>query len=62
MSKFFIVSITFFMTINMFAWGTDTDCEAWLKEYEKSYGVKLADKIECNKSPGRSVIGTIIVC
>ena len=62
MGKFFIVSITFFVTTNMLAFGADLrDCEAWLKQYEKSFDVKLADKIECNKTPGTTIIGTIIV-
>ena len=61
MGKFFTASIIFFVTINKLAFGTDTDCEAWLKQYEKSFDLKLVDKIECTRNPGKTVIGTVIV-
>ena len=53
MGKFYTVSITFFVTINMLAFGEE--CEEWLKRKGKS------DKIKCNKNPGITVIAIIIV-
>ena len=53
MRRFFTVIITFFVTINMLAFGEE--CEEWLKRKEKS------DKIKCNKNPGITVITINIV-
>ena len=56
MGKFYTVSMTFFVTINMLAFGVQCEeCEEWLKRKGKS------DKIKCNKNPGITVI-TIIIC
>ena len=56
MGKFYTVSMTFFVTINMLAFGVQCEeCEEWLKRKGKS------DKIKCNKNPGITVITILIV-
>ena len=56
MGKFYTDSMTFFVTINMLAFGVQCEeCEEWLKRKGKS------DKIKCNMNPGITVIAIIIV-
>ena len=56
MVKFYTVSMTLFVTINMLPFGVQCEeCEEWLKRKEKS------DKIKCNKNTGIMVITINIV-
>ena len=61
MAELYSVSIALFIIINRLAFGFDFDCEEWLLELEDYSGIKIADKMKCNKAPGIMFIGAIIV-
>ena len=61
MGSLYIVIIALFIMINRLAFGSDFDCEEWLLELDSSFGIKIADKMKCNETPGITLIRAIIV-
>ena len=55
------VSIALFIMTNRSAFGSDFDCEGWLKELETSFEIKIADKMKCRETPGITLIRAIIL-